>query len=71
MSTTELHELHHLAKRFRSFSKFSQEQATECDNKKDEHTEWSRLASYYKGKQDAYISAAQAVEHIIKQLDNK
>lgn len=71
MNTTELHELHHLAETLRSFSKGSQEQATECGNKKDEHVTWSRLTYFYKGKQDAYIRAAQAVENIIKQLDNK
>lgn len=68
MDTLELKELHSLAsvaKSFRSCSKIWEEQATECDNKKAEHPEWLRLASYYKGKQDAYISAAQAVEHLI------
>jgi hypothetical protein len=71
MNMTELNELHHLAAKLRSFGKFSQEQATECDNKKDDRTEWSRLTPYYKGKQDAYIRAAQAVENIIEQLNNK
>ena len=71
MNMTELNELRHLAGTLRSFGKFSQEQVTECNKKEDDRTEWSRLTSYYKGKQDAYIRAAQAVENVVEQLQKK
>lgn len=68
MNITELNELRHLAVQLRGFSKFSQDQVTECNKKEDDRVDWSRLASYYKGKQDAYIRAAQAVENVIDRL---
>lgn len=65
MNMTELNELRLLATTLHGFAQGSKDLAKECGKKKDKRTEWDKLVPYYKGKQDAYIRAAQAVENII------
>jgi hypothetical protein len=71
MNMTELNELRHLSTTLHGFAQGSKDLARECGNKKDKRTEWDKLTPYYKGKQDAYIRAAIAVENLIERLGNK